>query len=315
MPNDLDPPGGAYPADLYPSALSATCAIDRPLTGAIAAFLGDLQHANRSAYTLRDYGAELRRFAAHYHGPLNGITAEALRDYFAGMAHLAPATRARREATLASFLRWAERQELIPASPIAKITRVHPEPPSPRGVPRPQVEAILSAIPRDRLRDRVLFSLLFEAGLRIGEALALYIEDLDLTRDDERLHLLGKGQRWRAVLLDDAALVRLVRAYVKQTGYTHGPLFRAAKNGRGGPLRYQSAHALWRTYCARAGVTCTPHQLRHAHATELVNAGVSLPTIRKRLGHQHVQTTLRYAEQSDAAADAELRAWRRRYTR
>jgi site-specific recombinase XerD len=50
----------------------------------------------------------------------------------------------------------------------------------------------------------------------------------------------------------------------------------------------------------------------HTHATELVNAGVSLATIRKRLGHRNLQTTLRYAEQSDAVADAELRAWRRR---
>ncbi len=45
---------------------------------------------------------------------------------------------------------------------------------------------------------------------------------------------------------------------------------------------------------------------------ELVNEGVSLATIRKRLGHKNLQTTLRYAEQSDAAADAEIRAWRRR---
>ena len=52
-------------------------------------------------------------------------------------------------------------------------------------------------------------------------------------------------------------------------------------------------------------------QLRHTHATELVNEGVSLTTIRKRLGHKNVQTTLHYAEQSDATADAELRAWRR----
>jgi site-specific recombinase XerD len=54
------------------------------------------------------------------------------------------------------------------------------------------------------------------------------------------------------------------------------------------------------------------HQLRHAHATELVNDGVSLATIRKRLGHKHIQTTLRYAQLSDETADAEIRAWRRK---
>lgn len=62
-------------------------------------------------------------------------------------------------------------------------------------------------------------------------------------------------------------------------------------------------------YCERVGVVCTLHQLRHAHATELVNDGMSLATIRKRLGHKNLQTTLRYAEQSDATADREIRAW------
>jgi integrase/recombinase XerD len=65
-------------------------------------------------------------------------------------------------------------------------------------------------------------------------------------------------------------------------------------------------------YCAKVNIDCTLHQLRHTHATELVNDGVSLATIRKRLGHKHLQTTLRDAEQADATADAELRAWRRR---
>jgi hypothetical protein len=50
----------------------------------------------------------------------------------------------------------------------------------------------------------------------------------------------------------------------------------------------------------------------HTRTTELVNDGISLATIRKRLGHQNLQTTLRYAEQADATADAEVRAWRRR---
>jgi integrase len=62
--------------------------------------------------------------------------------------------------------------------------------------------------------------------------------------------------------------------------------------------------------CGEAYVQCTLHQLRHTHATELVNDGVSLATTRKWLGHKNIQTTLRYAEQSDETADAELRAWR-----
>ena len=104
----------------------------------------------------------------------------------------------------------------------------------------------------------------------------------------------------------------LLRRFVRTLGSTNGPLFQATRNGRGGPLRYQSVQERWQGYAQKAGVTCTLHQLRHSHATELVNGGVSLMTIRKRLGHQHIQTTLRYAEVSDGTADAEVRKWRRR---
>lgn len=113
------------------------------------------------------------------------------------------------------------------------------------------------------------------------------------------------------MLLDDPRLVRQLRAYLKQTGYRHGPLFRAEKNGRRGPLRDQSVQQRWAPYGAQADVRCTLHQLRHTHASEFVNGGVSLATIRKRLGHKHLQTTLRYAELADATADAEVRAWHR----
>ena len=124
--------------------------------------------------------------------------------------------------------------------------------------------------------------------------------------------VVGKGGKRRTVLLDDPRLVQQLRTYLKRMGYQHGPLFRAEKNGRGGPLRYQSMQERWDSYCSQAGVACTLHQLRHAHATELINGGVSLSTIRKRLGHTNLQTTLRYAEQSDQAADAEVRVWRRK---
>ena len=281
------------------------------LQAAIADFAAALIHRNRSAHTRRVYLADLQQFATFYHGQLTDITAEDVRNFFATLTHLSPATRARKQAALTSFLAWAYRQDRIATNPMLKIDRVKLDPPRVRGSTRPQVEAILAAIPADRRRDRLLFRLIYETGLRVGEALALYVEDLDLTPDDEHVHVVGKGGRRRTVLLDDPTLVTQLRMYLKQRGYRHGPLFRADKNGRGGALRYQSAHALWARYCEKAGVRCTLHQLRHTHATELVNAGVSLATIRKRLGHKNLQTTLRYAEQSDSVADAEVRAWRR----
>jgi integrase/recombinase XerD len=285
------------------------------LSPLVTDFLTELAHANRSRHTCRAYATDLARFSAFYRGLVGGITADVIRGFGATIERLGPASRARKQAALASFLDWARRQGHLTSDPMASIARVRPDPPRPRSLGRGPVEAILKVIPATQRRDRPLFRLIFETGLRVSEALGVHPEDLELTADDEHLSVLGKGGQRRTVLLDDARLIGQFRAYLKQTGYRHGPLFRAAKNGRGGPLRYQSVQERWARYCAQAGVSCTLHQLRHTHATELVNGSVGLATIRKRLGHKNLQTTLRYAEQSDATADAEVRAWRRKQGR
>lgn len=94
---------------------------------------------------------------------------------------------------LTRFLTWAYRHDLVVANPMEKIDRVKREPPLPRGVGRENIERILAVIPPDQKRDRLLFRLILETGLRAGEALALHVEDLVLTADDERLHVIGKG--------------------------------------------------------------------------------------------------------------------------
>ncbi|MDK2014728.1 MULTISPECIES: tyrosine-type recombinase/integrase [Deinococcus] len=271
-------------------------------------FLAEL---HRSPQTVRAYRADLRHLTGWLRETAHGLEREALEAYFAVHPHWAPATRSRKQTTLERFCRWALQHDLLDRDPTLHLEHPRLPPPHPRGLRREDIERIFAVIPPEQARDALLFRLVFETGLRIGEALGIHVEDLDLTRGDEHLTVLGKGSRKRTVLLDDPRLVSALRRYLRTLGYTHGPLFQATKNGRGGPLRYQSVQERWQGYARRAGVTCTLHQLRHSHATELVNGGVSLATIRKRLGHQHIQTTLRYAEVSDSTADAELRRWRR----
>lgn len=284
---------------------------EQSLESLVAIFLADLAHANHSPQTCRAYATDLAQLCAFYQGSVQMLSTEVLRTFFGKHVHLQPATRARKQAAVARFLTWAEQQDLLDSNPMRKIDRVKLASPAPQGMQRDQVERILNGIPTDRLRDRLFFRLLLETGLRVGEALSLYIEDLDLSFDNEHLTITGKRNKTRTILLDDPRLVQQFRTYLKRTGYKHGPLFRAEKNGRGGPLRYQSMQERWDYYCTQVGMICTLHQLRHTHATELINGGVSLPTIRKRLGHKNLQTTLRYAEQADGTADAEVRAWRR----
>ena len=282
-----------------------------PLPDAITRFLDDLRRAERSPHTLRAYRTEPSHLLACHDGPVGTVVLAMVRAAVVRRDGRRPASRARTMAALNSFLTWAVKHDLLDANPYLKLDRVEVPEPKARGIPRVQIDAVLKTIPCDHVRDHLLFRLLAETGLRISEALQLDVDDLDLTHDDEHLHVLGKGGHRRTVLLDDPKLVRLLRRYLKETQARHGPLFRALKHGDGQPLRYQTIQVRWVAYCAAAAVDCTLHQLRHSHATALVQDGVRLATIRKRLGHTHIQTTLRYAEQSDAAADAELRQRRR----
>lgn len=283
-----------------------------PLTDLIAHFLAELQAINRAPATIRTYATDLHHFVAFYPGPVGDLSATVLTQYLATLRHLAPASRARKQAALASFCAWATANIYLDRNPMLRVPRVRPDPPRRYGLARDQVEAILARIPKTQERDGLLFRLLLETGVRISEALGLQVEDLDLRRDDEHLRVRGKGGQTRTILLDDPRLVARLRTYLRHTGYHHGYVFRAEKNGDGQPLRYQSIQERWAGYCRAAGIRCTLHQIRHTHATELINDGVSLNTIRRRLGHKHLQSTLRYAEQSDTTSDAELRGWRQR---
>ncbi|WP_231509832.1 tyrosine-type recombinase/integrase [Streptosporangium roseum] len=166
-------------------------------------------------------------------------------------------------------------------------------------------------VPLDRLRDRVLFETIYMCGSRAAEACGLDIEDFDLRQDDEHLRIHGKGGTVRTVLLDDRGYVALLKLYLARIGYHFGPAFRASINGTGGPLSYDAAHHRWENYCEAAGVEIDIHQLRHAHATELINVGVSIEVVRCRLGRASTETTQLYT----LLADAEIRAARRRCDR
>lgn len=292
-----------------------------PLTRHIDDFLTDLGNAGKSTHTVRAYRGDLIGFAAHHDGAIGELTAAPIRAYLSEIAELSPATRKRKRAALASWCRWAVRHDLLDANPMDRIDTVT----VPRRLPRPadpdQVQKVFAAIctrrPRkdvalDRLRDRVLFETAYVCGARASEVCGMYVEDLDLRLDDEHVRVHGKGGSVRTVLLDDRGYVALLKLYLTRSGYSAGPLFRASINGNGGTLSYDAAHHRWISYCAAAAVDIDIHQLRHAHATELINAGVSIEAVRRRLGHASTETTQVYTLLADKVADDEIRAARRR---
>ena len=114
----------------------------------MAEFLTDPAHANRSVHTRRAYASDLGDLLRFHGGPASSITPQILRSFFTTIAHLAPASRARKEASIASFRAWAYRHKLIPADPMGRGDRVHLDPPAPRGPRAGEVAAILAAHPR-----------------------------------------------------------------------------------------------------------------------------------------------------------------------
>jgi integrase/recombinase XerD len=292
-----------------------------PLARYIDDFLTDLARANKPRNTIRAYRGDLIGFAAHHDGDIAELTAAPVWAFLGEIAGQAPATRKRKRAAVASFCKWAVRHDLLEASPMDRIGPIE----VPRTLPRPaaagDIAAVLDAIcsrrprkdvPLGVLRDRVLFETAYVCGARASEVCGMYVEDLDLRLDDEHARLHGKGGTVRTVLLDDRGYLALLRLYLARSGYTSGPLFRASINGHGGPLSYDAAHSRWTKHCAAADVGIGIHQLRHAHASELINSGVSIEVVRRRLGHASTETTQVYALLADKVADSEIRAARRR---
>jgi integrase/recombinase XerC/integrase/recombinase XerD len=291
-----------------------------PMAVHISDFLTDLANANKPTNTLRAYRGDLTAFAKHYDGDLAVMGVEPVRAFLSEIASQSPATRKRKRAAVSAFCRWAVRHDRLAANPMDRVDTITVPKRLPRPAPADDVRRVLDVIcarrprkdvPIDVLRDRVLFETAYVCGARASEVRGLYVEDFDLALDDEHVRIHGKGGSVRTVLLDDRGYVALLRLYLARTGYVAGPMFRASINGTGEPLSYSAAHNRWQKYCAAASTDIEIHQLRHSHATELINAGVSIEVVRKRLGHASTETTQVYALLADKVADAEIRAARR----
>jgi len=154
-----------------------------------------------------------------------------------------------------------------------------------------------------RLRLRGLIVVMWRAGLRIGETLALTESDLDTGRG-AILVRHGKGDKRREVGMDQWGweLLRPWLAYRVQMPV--GPLFCVIDGRtRGRPLTTTSVRQQLRRAAAKAGVRrrFAPHQLRHAHAVEMAREGVPLNVIQRQLGHANLGITSVYLQGIDTA--------------
>ena len=312
----------ARPLDAKP--LQAAAEIE----AACGDFLAWLENERRaSRHTLAAYRGDiagLLAFLAEHHGALaDGATLAALSvgDLRAWLARrqrdggVASST-ARALSAVKSLFRWAEREKRW-ANPRVAAFR---GPKLARGLPKPlnveDAQAALEAVsamedePWIGARDTAVLTLLYGAGLRIDEALAL---DRDALPIGETLRVLGKGRKQRDVPV--LAVVReAIEAYLLICPLPQGkrgPLFLGARGGR---LRAELVQKRVRQLRVALGLPdhATPHALRHSFATHLLAGGADLRSIQDLLGHASLSTTQRYT----AVDEAQLMAvWRKAHPR
>jgi site-specific recombinase XerD len=196
---------------------------------------------------------------------------------------LAPATVARKLAAVRSFLRFTLGPTRVPDASLApRRVRRLPDTPKPA-----EVEAALDALDGDgplALRNRALVELVYSAGLRSAEAVALDLADMDFDR--EQVHVRGKGGKERIVPLGEEAGL-LVARYLHEA---RPQLARGAENAL-----FVSARGRRLDTSTLRRVFAHPHRLRHAFATHLLEGGADLRTIQDLLGHSSLSTTQLYS--------------------
>ena len=210
-----------------------------------------------------------------------------------------PSSAARMLSSLKRFFRWCLREKHVAEDPTLRLDRPKRAPRFPKSLSEADVEALLAAPDSADalgLRDRAMLEVLYAAGLRVSELVSLKLLETNL--DAGVVRVLGKGSKERLVPLGEEA-VDWVRRYLAEA---RGELLGRAQSEqlfvtrRGGGMTRQAFWNLVKRYgmAAIPGKALSPHVLRHAFATHLINHGADLRVVQMLLGHADISTTQIY---------------------
>ncbi|MBI5786006.1 MAG: site-specific tyrosine recombinase XerD, partial [Rhodocyclales bacterium] len=230
--------------------------------------------------------AAINRYLAHLHARVEGFR---------------PTSQRRLHSTLRRFYRWLLDQGRISVDPLLNVERPRTADRFPKTLSEKQVEALLAApdvnTPRG-LRDRALLEVVYATGLRVSELIGLKMFELSLT--DGLVRVFGKGSKERLVPLGEVAIEWLNRwladgrpALLK--GRNSDFVFVTAR--KSGVMTRQMAWTLIKNHAVAAGISrerISPHVMRHAFATHLLNHGADLRVVQMLLGHADISTTQVY---------------------
>ena len=247
-----------------------------------------------SEATRRAYGVDLREFSSWLEakgGSVDAIDARLLSTYAAELgaarpgrtpSRLAPATIARKLASVRAFLRFTLGRARVPDARLSpRRPRRLPEAPK-----QEEVEAELDGFAGDdplSVRNRALMELVYSAGLRSQEAVDLDLADVEF--DQEAVRVRGKGGKERVVPLGEEAAYWVARWLQLRPQFARGAQNALFLSSRGKRLDTSTLRKL----------LPHPHRFRHAFATHLLEGGADLRTIQELLGHSSLSTTQVYS--------------------
>ncbi|NLC23771.1 MAG: site-specific tyrosine recombinase XerD [Oxalobacter sp.] len=255
--------------------------------------------------TMEAYRRDLQQFARWLEGTHPGMdmlhaTPENMSAYFAARHTETKATSANRRLTvLKRFYQLLLRQNRITSDPCLKLKSAKQPERFPKTLSESQVEALLAAPDVNTplgLRDRTMIELMYASGLRVSELVLL--KSVELGMNEGILRIIGKGGKTRLIPFGQEARVWINR-YLKEArpqilnGQMSDALFVTA---RGGAMTRQMFWILIRKYAMQADIhtPLSPHTLRHAFATHLLNHGADLRVVQLLLGHADISTTQIY---------------------
>ncbi|MCX4362809.1 MAG: tyrosine-type recombinase/integrase [Clostridia bacterium] len=264
---------------------------------------------NLSKKTLKAYSSDLTQFFCFENCILTPNLC-AYVNFLSSKKKLKDSSVRRKIITLKTFYNYMLETDLIDTSPFKKLRfKFKQERKLPKTLPISDVTKILKCFDIDPAaftsftqkqytRDAALIDLLISTGIRIGEAVAITLNDISVAEHTLLIH--GKGRKQRLVYISSPITWERLKALIKQRSDADNTYLFVNRYGK--PISIHGIEDIYKKYAKKAQINAksTPHYLRHTFATNLLANGADLRSVQEILGHASVSTTQIYTEVTTA---------------
>ena len=260
---------------------------------------------NLSPKTLSAYSSDLKQFFNYEHDILNPDIC-AFISILSSNLKLKDASIRRKIITLKNFYEYLLNNDFVSASPFKKLKfKYKQEKKLPKTLPISEISKLLNCFDietsslstfahKEYIRDAALIDLLISTGIRIGEAVAITLDDIIVSERTLLIH--GKGRKQRLIYISSSTTWNRLRTLIKERSQSsNNYLF---VNRYGEQITIYGVEDIYSKYAKKAqlNMKSTPHYLRHTFATNLLANGADLRSVQEILGHASVATTQIYTE-------------------